>query len=173
MLKYKICPICFSWLKDHTLIGWRACSNCNYRVKKEEAMISLSEINPKNYTLDEQETDNINVLLERINKVRTLWGKPMIVNSGVRSKDDQIRVYHDKGVTDLSKIPMGSQHLHAAAVDISDPDGKLAEWTKNNEAALEEIGLWCEDLNHTKGWVHYQIFQYRSWHPGKSRFFIP
>ncbi len=132
-------------------------------------MISITELNPKNYTLNEEETNNINSLLLKINKVRTLYAVSMIVTSGVRSKSDQIEVYRKKGITDPAKIPMGSAHLHAAACDILDTDGKLAAWVKNNVAALEEIGLWCEDLGHTHGWVHFQIYAPKS----NNRFFIP
>ena len=169
MKPHQLCKQCNAWMLDHTLIGWRRCPSCNYRVKKEKAMISITELNPKNYVLDSDETDNINSLLEKINKVRTLYAKPMIVTSGFRSLQDHLRIYADKGITDIKKIPMASRHLYGEAVDISDPDGKLAEWTKNNVAALEEIGLWCEDLAHTKGWVHYQIVAPKS----GNRFFIP
>lgn len=132
-------------------------------------MIKESEINPKGYDLTDEQAANLAILLERINKVRAAYGKPMSVSSGVRSMADHLRIYKEKGITDQSKIPMKSRHLLGAAVDIRDPDLKLAEWVKANEKVLEEAELWCESLDATKGWVHFQIFPPAS---GK-RFFNP
>lgn len=113
--------------------------------------------------------ENLNILLERINKIRELWGHPLTVTSGFRSMEDHLRIYREKGITDHSKIPMKSKHLSGEAVDIFDPDKKLQEWTLANVDKLEEIGLWCEDFSATKNWVHYQISASKS---GK-RFFMP
>lgn len=134
-------------------------------------MISLREL-LKDYSfssLPKEHQDNIMTLLERINRIRSSYGKAMTVTSGYRSQEDQIRIYKAKGITDLSKIPMGSQHLKGAAVDIYDPNKELQQWTLANTALLEQIGLWCEDFGATKNWVHYQSFPPRS---GK-RFFMP
>ena len=131
-------------------------------------MISISEINPHNYPLTEEQAKNLPILLERINKVRTALAKSMIVTSGLRSMADHIRIYTAKGIP-MDKIPMGSNHLKGAAVDISDPDGKLAEWVRANEKLMESIGLWMEALESTHGWVHFQIYA-----PGSgNRFFKP
>lgn len=134
-------------------------------------MISLKEL-LKDYSfssLPKEHQDNIMTLLERINKIRSSYGKSMTVTSGYRSKEDQIRIYKAKGIIDISKIPMGSQHLQGGAVDISDPNQELQQWTLANVALLEQIGLWCEDFSATKNWVHYQIVAPKS---GK-RFFMP
>lgn len=117
--------------------------------------------------------DNLIVLLERINKVRYAWDKPMKVTSGYRSKDDHIRIYKDlavqRGVVyDEAKVPMGSRHLQAAAVDISDPGGVLYKWVKDNIALIEEIGLWMEEAD-DQARVHFQIFPPKS----GNRFFKP
>ncbi len=99
--------------------------------------------------------DNMTELLVRINKVRSAYGKAMTITSGIRTKEDQLRIYKAKGVPE-SKIPWGSQHLKGAAVDISDPDRKLQEWVKANLKLMEEIGLWMEDFGSTPNWVHFQ-----------------
>jgi len=44
-------------------------------------------------------------------------GQPITVTSGYRSPEHQIEVYRQKGITDKSKIPMGSYHLKGLAVD--------------------------------------------------------
>lgn len=121
---------------------------------------------------------NLMILLEKMNKIRDAWGKPMIVTSGFRSMEDHLRIYKEKAKRegkkfDQSKVPMGSMHLKGAAVDISDPKGELAKWCRDNEKLLESIGLWCEDTNYTKGWVHLQTSPYGSYKPGKSMFFKP
>lgn len=130
--------------------------------------IVMKELNPKDYKLTEEQAKNIPVLLERINKVRDKWGKPMTVNSGLRSLEDHLAIYARMGITDQKKIPMKSRHLIGAAVDIADPDGSLYDWVVANEKLMEEIGLWMEVKDAQKR-VHFQIFP-----PGSGkRFFNP
>lgn len=121
--------------------------------------------------LDSETQSNIDVLLERMNIVRELYGKPMVITSGLRTKEDQIRVYKDKGITDISKIPMKSKHLYGCAVDVADSDGKLNQWCKDNEEKLREIGIWLETRQ--GGWQHFQIQPYGSYTPKKTIFFNP
>lgn len=131
-------------------------------------MISKEELNPKGYKLDDIQSKNIEVLLHRMNQVRIIYNKPMLITSGVRTIEDQIRIYTEKGVTDKSKIPMGSMHLIAAACDVLDLDGSLMKWCKDNVAVLEAIGLWIED-DASVPRVHFQIYPPKS----GSRFFKP
>lgn len=158
---------------------------------KQEAksFVEESKVDPKPYLITESEIlkkikkedlpkehqDNLAMLLERINKVRYAWNKPMTVTSGYRSMADHIRIYKELAVKrkidyDESNVPMGSNHLKCAAVDISDPDGKLYEWVRINAVLMEEIGLWMEEAD-DQARVHFQIFAYGSWKPEKSRFF--
>lgn len=132
-------------------------------------MITLKEIlkNYKYEDLDPKIQDNINDLLEKINIIRKLWGKPMTVTSGFRSKEDQIRIYKSKGITDLKRIPMKSLHLSGEAIDIYDPGLELTKWLKKNPDILKDAGFWCEEGN--SNWVH---FQTRSPKSGK-RWFLP
>jgi uncharacterized protein YcbK (DUF882 family) len=109
---------------------------------------------------------NYKELLVKISKVREAWGKSMRVTSGYRSKADQIRIYKElaaqrKQTFDESKIPWGSAHLKCAAIDISDPDGKLYDWTRENEAKLAEIGVWME-VKDDQARVHFQIYPPKS-----------
>ncbi len=133
--------------------------------------ISLKEIikDTKFSTLSKEVQDNLMTLLERINKIRAKYGKPMIVTSGLRTKEDQIRVYKERGITDIKKIPMGSQHIKGAAIDIFDPKKELQKWCLANEKTIEEVGLWIEDFSATPNWCHFQIYPPRS---GK-RYFKP
>lgn len=110
-------------------------------------------------------------LLDRVNQVRAAWGKPMTVTSGVRTWEDHLRIYAQKGVTDLSKIPKQSKHLEtvleAAAVDVSDPGLVITAWLKANPQILEDAGLWCEEGN--SNWLHLQNQPPRS----GNRWFLP
>jgi len=132
--------------------------------------ISMSEI-LKGKNLADQSPEiqaNLEILLERINKVRTAYAKSMSVTSGLRTMEDHLRIYKAKGITDTSKIPMKSKHLYGQAVDIADPNGLLMDWCVANEDILEKIGLWCEERDNIHR-VHFQTVPPKS---GK-RFFKP
>jgi uncharacterized protein YcbK (DUF882 family) len=120
-------------------------------------------------SIPKEHQDNLMILLERINKVRSAYGKPMSVTSPYRSMADHLRIYKEKGITDQSKIPMKSKHLFGQAVDISDPNQELQKWVKDNVKLMEEFQLWMEDFSATKNWVHFQLVPPKS---GK-RFFMP
>lgn len=135
--------------------------------------ITMSEI-LKDKKFEEQDgavQANLLILLEKMNKVRELYNKPMKITSGLRTKEDQIRVYAQKGIIDLSKIPMKSKHLAGAAVDVSDPSGELNLWCKENEETLRELGIWLETRQ--GNWQHFQVLPYGSYTPKKSIFFNP
>jgi hypothetical protein len=120
-------------------------------------MINLNELNPKGFALTKDQQANLKVLHRAMNLVRHKYGKPMIVSSGVRTIDDHKRIYMEKATKQGIKnprIPMGSKHLSAQAVDIADKDGSLYRWCKDNEAVLVEANLYCEEG--TSGWVHFQ-----------------
>lgn len=100
---------------------------------------------------------NLSDLLHRINILRGVYGQPMIVTSGYRTPDHNKRIGGAKN----------SAHLYCQAVDFRDLSGKLKDWMLQNAHVLEELGLWMEDPNYTRGWVHIQS------RPAKSRVFIP
>lgn len=116
---------------------------------------------------------NIEELLKRINILRAAYGKPLRVTSGYRSMQDHLRIYSQKGITDKSKIPMGSQHLYGCAVDFADPKGELQAWILANPQVIEQADLYLEDFKATKGWVHCQWKPFRSYKAGGTRFFMP
>lgn len=116
---------------------------------------------------------NLLILLEKMNKVRLLYNKPMNVTSGLRTLDHHIQVYKDLAKQrniefDIKQVPMGSLHLKGAAVDISDPKGELYAWCQEHKADLESIGLWME-IKDDQPRVHFQITAPRS----GNRFFKP
>lgn len=147
---------------------------------RKAPMIAMSELlSGKNL---EDQSDEIQAalqeLLEKINQIRSLWGRSMTVTSGLRTMEDHLRIYREKaekaGVPfDQSKVPMKSKHLFGQAVDISDPNKQLQQWCKANEHLIKDAGLWCEDFSSTPNWVHFQIVPYGSYVEGKSIWFIP
>ena len=107
-------------------------------------------------SLDKEIQDNLNILLDKVNKVRTAYAKPMIVTSGLRTKQHHLEIYARKGIYP-PKVPMKSNHLYGRAVDFADGDGKLKKWILENIKLIEEIDLYMEDFTATKTWVHFQI----------------
>lgn len=118
--------------------------------------------------LENEIQHNLSILFEKVNKVRSLYGKEMIVTSGLRTKQHHLEIYARKGIFP-PKVPMKSNHLFGRAVDFADGDGKLKKWILENIKQIEEIGLYMEDFSATKTWVHFQT------NPPKSgkRFFMP
>ena len=139
-------------------------------------MISIEEI-LKGAKFTDQSPEirtNLVALLDKLNQIRVKWAKPMTVTSGLRTPDDQIRVYQEKAAKagvpfDQSKVPMASRHIHGDAADISDPNRELQTWCLENEAFLTQVGVWMEDFSATPNWVHFQGSSPKS---GK-RWFMP
>ena len=104
---------------------------------------------------------NLHVLVDRLNVIREAYGKPMMVTSGFRSREDHLRIYKELAVKrhiefNEEEIPWGSQHLTGAAADIADPLGVLHIWCMANIPILEETCLWIEAKDDQPR-VHFQI----------------
>lgn len=125
-------------------------------------MISSAELNPHGYPTTDEIDTNLAVLLERINKIRSAWAKPMTVTSGLRSQAQQ-----DQLIAQGKSSASHSKHLIGAAVDIYDPELQLTAWLKADPDLLELAQLWCEEGN--TNWVHLQIFPPAS----GNRWFLP
>lgn len=123
-------------------------------------MITQEEINRRHRAITPEIQANLDILVKRINALESACPIPMLVTSGLRSAEDQMRIN--------PKAP-NSMHTKGAAVDILDADGELKKWVLKNVSVLESIGLWCEDFSATATWVHFQILAPRSGH----RFFLP
>ena len=103
---------------------------------------------------------NLEDLILKVNKLG--YAPAMRASSCLRSIESQKRI---------NPKAMGSSHLYGCAIDIYDPDGKLAKWLQSIEGQrkLVECGLWMEDPKYTKGWVHLQSYCPKS----GNRYFIP
>jgi hypothetical protein len=111
-------------------------------------LISAQELNSHGYPTTDEQAANLAILLDRINRVRAVWGHPMTVTSGLRSEADQARI---------NPSAPKSKHLMGQACDIYDPDGSLKTWVMANMPLMETIGFWFEDFSSTPNWVHFQI----------------
>lgn len=114
-------------------------------------MITLKELLGSHSTSEctREQLINLYMMLDKVNRLRTDWGKPIIVTSGFRDVADMKRIYGG------DKYPKLSKHLFGQACDFKD-DGSLMAWLKENDSArMKKYGLWGE-LG-TSGWVHVQI----------------
>ena len=98
----------------------------------------LSEFNCKCCGKNEMQQ----IMLDRLQALRDIWGNPMIVSSGYRCEA------HNKKIGGAKN----SAHKLGMAVDISDPDGELYLFC--SEEILEKVDLYKEA--DTNGWVHIQ-----------------
>lgn len=95
--------------------------------------------------LSPEHQGNANTIVTRVNELLEAFGEYRACNSGYRSKEDQARI---------NPKAMKSKHLIAAAIDISDADGRLYKFCKDNPELAERIGLWFEERQ--GGWLHTQ-----------------
>lgn len=111
-------------------------------------------------TLTEQQVINLNTLIPKINDLLELYKKPLHVNSGYRTKEDQLRIN--------PKAP-NSQHCECAAIDLGDRDNSFRNWCLMNLQHLVDLGLYMEEPSHTPTWVHLQVIAPKSGY----RIFLP
>lgn len=116
-----------------------------------------------NHKWKESEVDAVTLrnLEDLCRKINALGYVPaMYASSCLRSMADQKRI---------NAKAMGSSHLYGCAVDVVDSAGELAKWVKANKKKLVDCGLWIENPDCTKGWVHFQSYAPKSF----SRIFNP
>lgn len=139
-------------------------------------MISIEDYLQGKTTLDKLSDEivgNINTLIPKVNDLLEKFGEHRDVNSGLRTLEYHLKIYESinksrkaKKLPEL-KVPMASNHLKGAAVDLEDADGRLYLFCTKNIPLLERLCLYCEVRQ--GGWLHIQIFAPRS----GNRFFNP
>ncbi|MEZ0209241.1 MAG: D-Ala-D-Ala carboxypeptidase family metallohydrolase [Candidatus Paceibacterota bacterium] len=127
-------------------------------ITKDELLAGRDETFKDEYT--QQISDNLDVLLQKINVIRSAYGKPMKVTSGWRPASINGMI---KGAAPKSN------HITGHAVDIFDSSGALWNWCLQNLDLLKATGLYLEDRRWTPTWVHFQTIRPSS----KKRIFIP
>jgi uncharacterized protein YcbK (DUF882 family) len=113
-------------------------------------MISVNEYlmnRDKEFPLDMLQARNMAELLSRVNYLFGKLDLHAIVSSGYRPASINKKIGGAKMST----------HTVCAGIDLSDPDGRLANAMKNNQQLLKELGLCLENPEHTKGWIHLDI----------------
>ncbi len=113
-------------------------------ISKSELLMGRDQTYPNDYT--QEISDNLDNFLIPINKIRDVWGKPMIVNSGWRPPSINAST---PGAATHSK------HMLGLAADISDIDGSLWKWVLENLQLMKDLGIYMEDKRWTPGWVHF------------------
>jgi hypothetical protein len=171
-----ICPVCFAYMLDmqtrHLIKDkFKKCPSCGFTKKVEPMLLTIDDLLMHKYKLEDlpqEHQDNLKILLERVNKMILDYGKPLTVTSGYRSLEDHLKIYEKKGITDKSKIPMGSRHLSGCAVDLYDDGLVVTHWLKEDECRrANQYDLYFEDGN--SNWVHAQIIKPKS----GNKFFKP
>lgn len=96
---------------------------------------------------------NLEDLCRKVNALG--YQPPMRASSCLRSLVDQKRI---------NPSAMGSAHLYGCAVDIADPNGKLAYWLQTcvGQNKLKDCGLYMENPKATPTWVHLQSYAPKS-----------
>jgi hypothetical protein len=87
---------------------------------------------------------NMADLLSRVNFLIAKLGINTVVTSGYRPPE------MNKKIGGAVK----SAHTQCKAVDLKDSSGNIGKLLINNVKLLEELGLFLESPEHTKGWVH-------------------
>ncbi len=127
-------------------------------ISKDEVLKGRDKQYPNDYT--KEISDNIDKLLVVMNKIRDIYGEPMVINSGWRPPA-------------INSATVGaathSKHTMGLAIDVRDADGKLMHWILKNLLLMKQLGIYMEDFRWTPTWVHLQL---GAPHSGK-RIFIP
>lgn len=98
----------------------------------------------KEYPLSPELELNLIILLERLNKLRNVYSKPMTVTSG----------YRPGKYNKTAGGALRSAHLTCEACDFKDTDGSLDKFCMDNPDLLKSIGLYLEHPDSTPGWTH-------------------
>ena len=98
----------------------------------------------KIYPLTTKQAQNMADLLARVNHLLGALKLGCFISSGYRPG------HFNKAAGGSAR----SGHLSCEAIDLIDHDGEIGKMLKNNVKLLEEYGLFLENPEHTKKWVH-------------------
>lgn len=107
------------------------------------------------YPLSAQDEAHLEALLVAVNKLRAMYGKPMMVTSGYRPGRFNV----------AARGAPNSAHKTCEAVDFNDLGHDIYRFC--TEEVLEQCGLYKEHGDHTPTWCHLQI------RPTVNRIFRP
>lgn len=128
--------------------------------EKPHFLVTRNEIlmgRDREYPLTPELEKNLSILLVRVNKLRQVWAKPLIVTSGYRPEHYNV----------IAGGAANSTHKTCEAVDFLDRGQELSSWLVNNPDILRECGLFLENPKFTRTWAHVDI------RPRSNRVFNP
>lgn len=105
--------------------------------------------------LSDEQIRNLNTLIVKVNELLDRYNKPITMNSGYRSLEDQMKIN--------PKAP-NSKHCECAAIDLGDQDHNFRYWCLTHINYLIELELYMEDPSHTLTWIHLQCIAPHSGH---------
>jgi hypothetical protein len=111
----------------------------------------------KDFPLDMRQALNMADLLSRINHLIATFKIGTRVTSG----------YRPSAINEKIGGAKMSTHTVCAGIDLLDTQGDIGKMLKCNVKILEEYGLYLENPDYTKGWVHLDT------KTRKNRIFIP
>lgn len=116
-------------------------------ISKNEVLMGRDKTHAQDYI--PEVSQNIDKLLEHLNKFREAYGKAMTVSSGWRPASINAAIGGAKK----------SNHTVGLACDFADKDGNLAKFALEMDkiGKLKEWGLWLENPEKTKNWIHLDI----------------
>lgn len=124
--------------------------------------MTVRELNPHLRVLTKEQTDNLTELARRITLLEELMERTFTVNSGFRTKMDQLKI---------NPRNPNSSHCTGQAVDLDDKDGSIYDFLINNPDFTIKLDFYIEQSTYTKTaksrWVHIQS------RPTINRFFVP
>lgn len=106
----------------------------------------------KDFPLDMLQTRNMAELLSRVNWLLGILNKKTFVTSG----------YRPSAINKTIGGAKMSTHTMCAGIDLHDPDNSIGKFLKNNIRFLEEVNLYLENPDFTKGWAHLQTRKTKS-----------
>lgn len=123
-------------------------------------MITKKELNPTGIILTKEQEGNFEKLFKAMNMLRAYYGRPMIITSGVRTEQMQMRI---------NPSNPNSAHRQAGACDVNDPEKELSGWCIDNLDKIVECDLYLE---HRYPYMRHQHFQVIAPKSGR-RIFLP
>lgn len=131
------------------LLDWLRCICGNNKYKKEiitNKQYFMGRDEQYKTELTDQIKENAQILLNKVNQLLTELNIDIVeVSSGWRP------AAINNTIQNASKK---SAHMEGKAVDIKDIDHKLYDLILSRNDLLKKYGLWMEDKESTKNWVH-------------------
>lgn len=97
--------------------------------------------------LPADQKENLKRLHSALFDLETAYGKPFKVSSG----------YRTSAANEAAGGAKKSLHMVCKACDIFDPDGAVDAWCTAHQDLLEQLAVWQEYPDTTKGWCHIDI----------------